>query len=187
MGTPGVGELLGPHGIAGDEHRNGVDERHLGIEAGLRIVLLRLLRTDRKVGDQDVSAGPAQHRSHVDRLERGLLDGLAVVLAQSVERRAPQHRDAELADRGEADGVVLTGEDGLTEVQSHLGRVDVEGGHELDIADVVAAEADMHQTRHALGRVGVPVVLDALHQRAGAVAHSSDGDPDLRAHEILSS
>ena len=68
-----------------------------------------------------------------------------------------------------------------------LGRVDVEGRHELDVTDVVAAEGDVHQTRHGVGRVGIAVVLDALDQRAGAVADAGDGDPDLLAHAVLSS
>ena len=39
----------------------------------------------------------------------------------------------------------------------------------------------MHQAGHRLGRIGVAVVLDALDQRAGAVAHAGDGHAD-RAH-----
>ena len=43
-------------------------------------------------------------------------------------------------------------------------RVHVEGGDELDVTHVVVAELDVHQTRHLAARVGVLVVLDALHQ-----------------------
>ena len=57
--------------------------------------------------------------------------------------------------------------------------VDVERGHELDVADVVAAELHVHETRDPVDRVGVLVVAEALHQRAGAVAHAGDGEPDL--------
>ena len=81
----------------------------------------------------------------------------------------------------------MPGEDGLAEVQPDLGRVDVEGRHELDVTDVVAAEGDVHQTRHGVARIGVAVVLDALDQRAGAVADAGDGDPDLVAHGVVSS
>ena len=56
--------------------------------------------------------------------------------------------------------------------------VDVEGGDELDVADVVAAELDVHQTGDPVGRVGVLVVGEALHQRARAVAHAGDGEAD---------
>ena len=51
-----------------------------------------------------------------------------------------------------------------------LSVVDIEGRGELDVADVVAAEVDVHQARDELVRVGVLVVLDALHERARAVA-----------------
>ena len=45
--------------------------------------------------------------------------------------------------------VVRLGVDRLGEVLPDLVRVDVEGGHELDVADVVAAELDVHEARHA--------------------------------------
>ena len=69
-------------------------------------------------------------------------------------------------------------EDGLADVEADLGRVDVEGGDDLDVAHVVAAELHVHEAGDGLGRVGVAVVLQALHQRAGAVADSRDGQPD---------
>lgn len=65
---------------------------------------------------------------------------------------------------GDLDGVVLAGPDGVREVEADLLRVDVEGGDELDVAHVVVAELDVHQTGHLAGRIGVLVVLDALHQ-----------------------
>ncbi len=43
-----------------------------------------------------------------------------------------------------------------------LGGVGVEGGDELEVADVVAAEHHVHEARHGLGRIGVAVVLDSL-------------------------
>jgi hypothetical protein len=46
---------------------------------------------------------------------------------------------------GELDRVVRPGVDRLGEVLADLVLVDVEGGHELDVADVVAAEVDVHQ------------------------------------------
>ena len=91
----GVGELRRPLGVGGDEHRDGVDERHAGVEAGLGVVLLRLL------GARPGGRRPARRRrvaqrlGHVDRLGRRLLDGLAVVLAEPVEasgRAAPARR-----------------------------------------------------------------------------------------------
>ena len=79
----------------------------------------------------------------------------------------------------ELDRVVLARPDRLGEVLADLVGVDVECGRELDVADVVAAEVDVHEAGHALVRVGVLVVLDALHEGVGAVADADDGDPDL--------
>jgi hypothetical protein len=60
---------------------------------------------------------------------------------------------------GDLDGVVLRGVDGLGEVLADLLVVDVEGGDELDVADVVVAEGDVHEARDGAGRVGVAVVV----------------------------
>ena len=79
----------------------------------------------------------------------------------------------------ELDGVVLAGEDRLGEVLADLVRVDVERGDELDVADVVAAEVDVHQAGDVRVRVGVSVVLDALDEGGGAVADADDGDAHL--------
>ena len=80
---------------------------------------------------------------------------------------------------GELDRVVLARPDRLGEVLADLLGVDVEGGDELDVADVVAAEVDVHQAGDLLGRVGVLVVLDALDEGVGAVADADDRDADL--------
>ena len=48
---------------------------------------------------------------------------------------------------------------------------DVEGRNELDVADVVPAEIDVHETRDEVIVVGVLVVLDSLEERVRAVAH----------------
>ena len=57
--------------------------------------------------------------------------------------------------------------------------VDVERGDELDVADVVAAEHDVHEAGHLVGRVGVLVVLEPLDEGAGAVADAGDRQADL--------
>src|SRR5262249_4754350 len=51
---------------------------------------------------------------------------------------------------------------------------DVERGRELDVPDVIAAEVDVHEPRYELARVRVLVVLDALEEGVGAVAHADD-------------
>ena len=133
MGRPAALELAGPLGVGGDEHRDGVDEPDPGLQAGLGVEALGLLGADRQVADQHVGPRVLEGGDHVDGLGRRLLDRLAVVLAEPVEGGAPLHGDPELADPGEADGVVLPGEDGLAQVGADLGGVGVEGGDELEI------------------------------------------------------
>ena len=111
----------------------------------------------------------------VHRLGVGLLDGQAVVLAEAVVGVAALDGDAGRRDVGDLDGVVLGGVDRLGQVEADLLGVDVERGDELDVVDVVVTELDVHQPGDVAGRVGVLVVLDALDQRAGAVADADDG------------
>ena len=66
----------------------------------------------------------------------------------------------------------------MAQVLAHLLGVDVERGDELDVADVVLAELDMHEARDSGLGVGISVVLDALNQGRGAVTDTDDGDTD---------
>ena len=134
IGTLGGLELRGPLGVAGDEHRDGVDEADAGVEAGLRVVALRVLGAHGQVADEHVGAAVAQGLGDVDRLGRRLLDDLAVELAEAVERRGPLHGDPEVGHLGELHRVVRAGEDRLAEVETDLVGVDVERGDELDVA-----------------------------------------------------
>jgi hypothetical protein len=67
----------------------------------------------------------------------------------------------------------------VREVLADLRRGHVERGGELDVADVVAAQVDVHEAGDELIGVGVAVVLDALEQRIRAVADADDRDADL--------
>ena len=172
----GVLELLGPHGVRCDEDRQGVDEGHVRIDRALGVVLVGHLGADRHVGHQHVDLGVLEGRDDVHWLGVGLLDSQAVVLAQAVVGDAALDGYAARRYVGDLDGVVLRGVDRLGQVEADLLGVHVEGGDELDVVDVVLAELDVHQTRHGAVRVSVLVVLDSLHQRAGAVADANDGD-----------
>ena len=117
---PGGLELGRPLRVGGDEHRDGVHERDAGIEAGLCVVLLRLLGAHGQVGDEDVGPGLPQRRGDVDGLGRRLLDHLAVVLAEAVQGGPAEHGHAEVGDVGELHRVVVAGEDGLADVEARV-------------------------------------------------------------------
>ena len=80
---------------------------------------------------------------------------------------------------GELDRVVRVRPDRVGEVLADLVLGDVERGGELDVADVIAAEVDVHEAGDELVRGRVLVVLDALEQRIGAVADADDRDAHL--------
>ena len=108
-----------------------------------------------------------------------LLDDLREVLADAVERHAALDRDAGRRDLGELDRVVRMRPDRLGEVDADLALDDVECSDDFDVADVVAAEIDVHQAGDELVRLRVLVVGQALHERVRAVADADDRDADL--------
>ncbi len=171
----GLGELVRPLLGAGDEHREGVHEADLGVERALGVEAGGVLGTHRQVADQDVDLAVLQDLHDVDRGLVGLLDGLEVVLAETVEGVTTLHGDAGRRHVADLDGVVLAGADGVREVEADLLGVDVERGDELHVTDVVLAELHVHQPRDLAGGVGVLVVLDTLNQRRGTVADAHDG------------
>ncbi len=179
-GYPGVGELLGPHRVGGDEHRQRVDERHPGVDSTLGVELVGFLRAHRQIGDQHVDLGLLERLDDVDGLRVGEFDGVGVVLADAIEGRPALHDHVGRRHIGDLDGVVLRGEDGVGQVEADLLGVHVERRHELDVANVVRAEPHVHEARYGRCVVGVVVVLDALDQRGRAVADADNGDSNLR-------
>ena len=191
MSSPTIGhagglELRRPLGVGGDEHRDGVDEADAGVEAGLGVVLLGLLGADRagrrraRRPRRRAAPGPRRPARPATPRPPG---GSTCRGRRASGPRSTGH--AELGHVGELHRVVLAGEDGLADVEADLGGVDVERGDDLDVADVVPAEHDVHEARHGLVGVGVLVVLEALHQGAGAVPDAGDGETD--GHGVLSS
>jgi len=172
-------EAVVPVVLTGDEHRDAVHEAAAGLEDLLDVPLGGLLGSDWEVGDNHVGAGLLEHLDDVHRRARGLGDLLAQILAESVVGHTAHDLDPELGNVGvELQGVVLAGEDRLGQVFADLVGVDVEGGAELDVAHVVAAEIDVHQPRDGRPGISVTVVMNALDERARAVAHADDGDAD---------
>ena len=174
-----VGELLGPHRVRGDEHRQRVDERHTRVDRALGVELVGLFGAHGQVGHHHVDVVLPEDLHDVDGLGVGHLDGVGVVLADAVERRAALHRHVGRRHVGDLDRVVLRREDRLRQVEADLLGVHVERGHELNVADVVLAERHVHQAGHGAVLVGVVVVLHALNQRGRAVTDTDYRDSNL--------
>ena len=178
-GRPADGEAALPVRLAADEHRDRVDEADAGLDRLLDVPLGGLLAADRQVADHDVDLALLEDADDVGRRAGRLLDDLAEVLAEAVVGHPALDGDAGVLDLLEDVRVVGLGVDRLGQVLADLVLVDVEGGHELDVLDVIAAEVDVHQARDEVVLLGVLVVVAALDQAARAVAHADDGDPDL--------
>ncbi len=176
-----LGEAALPVRLAADEDRDRVDEADAGLERLLDVPLRRLLGTDRQVRDHDVDLALLEDADDVGRRAGRLLDDLAEVLAEAVVGHAPLDRDVELRDLLEDERVVRLRVDRFRQVLADLVLVDVEGGDELDVADVIAAEVDVHEAGHEVGRLGVLVVVAALDEAARAVPDADDRDADLLA------
>ncbi|MPM55692.1 hypothetical protein SDC9_102489 [bioreactor metagenome] len=175
---PGVLELLRPLRRARDEHRQGVDEGAARVDGALRVEPVRLLRPHRQVRDQDVGLGRLQGTDDIDRLGVRLGDGLAVVLAETVEGVAALDGDTGGRHVAERHGVVLAGLHRVGEVEADLLRVDVEGGDEVHVVDVVVAELHVHEAGDGVARIGVAVEVHALDQGRGTITDADDGDTD---------
>ena len=149
IGSPALSKRLRPVVLLGDEHRDAVHEAAAGLEHLLDVPLGRLLGADRQVGDDHVGLGLLEDPDDVVGLAGGLGDLLLEVLAEPVVGHAAVDGHVQVRDVGELDRVVLARPDRLGQVLADLVGVDVEGGGELDVADVVAAEVDVHQAGHA--------------------------------------
>src|SRR5699024_11609143 len=86
-------------------------------------------------------------------------------------------------DRPEFGGVVLTGRARSGDVEADPLAVDIEGGNEIDVTDVIIPDLHVHETRNLRPRGHIPVVLNTLDQGRGAVAQSGNRDSNrFRSH-----
>ena len=91
---------------------------------------------------------------------------------------AARDLDPGARDVGETISVVRRLVDSVSEVLADLVPVDVERRNEVDVANVIAAEVDVHDPRDTVPGFGVPVVVDTLHERARTVTDTDDRDAD---------
>ncbi len=105
------------------------------------------------------------------------------------------HLDIDAAWRDiseEFPGVVGQGEDRLLQWLAHLASVDVEGRHHFDVLGPEAAQHGVHEPEAILlvvaavssGVATGGVIVNPLHQRAGTVPDSRDGNSDP-GHSLL--
>ena len=64
--------------------------------------------------------------------------------------------------------------DGFTDIFTYFILINIKGGRELDIVDVVPTKVDVHQARDKILWLCLTIVVDTLYQRTGTVASSNE-------------
>jgi len=169
-------EALAPIFGAGNEHGDGVDEAAARLKHLLHVPLGGHFGANWQVADDDIGLGLFEDFDDVGGGAGGFLDDLGQVLAQPVMGHAAHYGHVQVRDVRELHRVVGVGKNGLGEVFADLGVYDVDCGRKLDVANVIAAQVDVHQAGNPVSVGGIAVELDALHQGRGAVAHANDRD-----------
>ena len=182
-----VGKTFRPSRIAGDENGNVVDESDSGFKRAAGVKLGRLLGTDRKIIDHDLSGGIFELGNDLfaggfffegeKRAERIVIGH---VLRVAVENAAHFHNRA-----GESDfvaknlGAIGGRKDGFADVEPDFATVDVESGDDFDIAGAVGTNLFVHEADGGAIDRRAAVKIDSLNERAGTIAHPNDGDSDF--------
>lgn len=164
-----IRELLGPHWVACDEDGEVVDDCDAGLDGAFAVEFNGLLATYWEVEEHDVDFVLLEHGDNVDGFlfayeEAALVWAAVHGVADTVEGVA--HVDGCSDGAGEfADGLGDVGfcEDGFGKVLANFAVIDVETTDEVDVADVVAAEVDVHQSGDTFVFWGVFVVLDTFY------------------------
>ena len=116
----------------------------------------------------------------ISAVEPGVLDDdLGEVLAEAVVSHATLHGQVHEWDVCELHGVVGGREDGLRQVFANLVAVDVKGGDDVDIGNVVAPQNGVHKPGNEGVFVSLLVLVHALHQGGGAIARPDYSHVDL--------
>ena len=61
-------------------------------------------------------------------------------------------------------GVVRFGKNCFRQILAHFGFIDIEGGGEFDVTDVITAQIDVHQPGHGFPFLGILVKFNSLDQ-----------------------
>ena len=135
--------------------------------------------TDGQVGDKNIGCRAAERFGDiVDRVVR-LIDDIRRYLP-SPSRVGPRDTVTPVGATSAKRWVLLgVRKDRLGHVAADLAPRDVKCAGYLDVADMIAAELDVHQAGDGLVALGVAIVADTLDERGGAVADTDDADPNF--------
>ncbi len=175
-GQPALFKPFLPVRFSGNEHRDGVYESAARVQDLLDVPFRRLFAPHGQEVDHDVRLRLLQQARDVPRRPRSFLDDSAEVFAKPVMGHSANHFHAEVGDIHELVGVVGPGENRLTEVLPHLVRIDVDGGRELDVPNVIPPDSCVHETGNELIFCRVPIEMHTLNKRRRAVPHADDAD-----------
>src|SRR5439155_25845723 len=156
-GQPAVGKALLPVRLGSDEDRDAINKCAARFEHLFDVPFGGHFRADRQIGDDHVGAGGFEDADDVVGGSLGFGDNLAEIFAKAVVRHATMHRNAERWNVGKLAGVIRGGKNGFRQIFADLGGVDVEGGAEFDVANVIAAQAHVHEAGHRLLFTGLTV------------------------------
>ena len=83
--------------------------------------------------------------------------------------------------------VVRRRENRIGDIPANFRFVDVEGGTQFDVPNMVAAEFHIHKARHRHVAARLGVMREPLNEGRGTIADAHNADPELaRAHATLS-
>ncbi len=76
-------------------------------------------------------------------------------------------------------GAIRRGENRLGGVQAHFAAVDIECGHDFDVPRLIGTDLPVHQPDIGAVAGRIPIEVDALEERTGAVPHADNGNSDF--------
>ena len=172
-------ETILPVGLRGDEDRDAVDESAACIKDLFDVPFGGGFGTDREIRDNHVCVRFFEDADDIVRRARRFLNDLSKIFAKAIVGHAAEDANAEAGDLCELNRVIRLGENGLAQIFSDFGFIDVERRCELDIADMVAAEIDVHEARDSFILFGVFIKLNTLDERRSAIADADNCDANF--------
>ena len=149
--------------FASDEHWDAVHETTASFQNLLNIPFGSHFATDREVVNYYIGLSFLQNPNNIGGWARGFGNNLAQVNTQTVVGHSAMNGDTQVRHIRELDGVVRLGKNSLAQVLTNLGNVNIEGGTELDVANVIATKPGVHKSRYKFIVLRVLIELHTLH------------------------